>query len=184
MDYLVCYLSVAFVDQGYDISETTMPLIRFWDHGSFDELIAQANKRDIKIVMDLVVNHCSDQHPSSRRRRTYPATMRIISTLWKDRTAHLNLTGAATLAVVCGKLPGTNFLHKFPQDPARLKWQNPRLRQEIYQMVNWWLERSIAGFRIDAINIKKNLTWQSYQPIDQTASGGAAFTARCPASPF
>ena len=91
-----------FVDQGYDISDYYAIDPIFGTMEDFDELIAQADKRDIKIVMDLVVNHCSDQHQWFQERlRIHRDPTLIISILLRVRTVHL-ITGAATLAAVCG----------------------------------------------------------------------------------
>ena len=159
-----------FVDQGYDISDYYAIDPIFGTMEDFDELIAQADKRDIKIVMDLVVNHCSDQHP------WFQAALKDLSSHYADYFYFVespdgppNNWRSYFGGSVWEKLPGTNtyYLHSFHKTQPDLNWQNPRLRQEIYQMVNWWLEKGIAGFRIDAIiNIKKNLTWQSY-PADR-----------------
>ena len=159
-----------FVDQGYDISDYYAIDPIFGTMEDFDELIAQADKRDIKIVMDLVVNHCSDQHP------WFQAALKDLSSHYADYFYFVespdgppNNWRSYFGGSVWEKLPGTNtyYLHSFHKTQPDLNWQNPRLRQEIYQMVNWWLDKGIAGFRIDAIiNIKKNLTWQSY-PADR-----------------
>ncbi|WP_291454657.1 alpha-amylase family glycosyl hydrolase, partial [Abiotrophia sp. HMSC24B09] len=159
-----------FVDQGYDISDYYAIDPIFGTMEDFDELIAQADKRDIKIVMDLVVNHCSDQHP------WFQAALKDLSSHYADYFYFVespdgppNNWRSYFGGSVWEKLPDTNtyYLHSFHKTQPDLNWQNPRLRQEIYQMVNWWLEKGIAGFRIDAIiNIKKNLTWQSY-PADR-----------------
>lgn len=159
-----------FVDQGYDISDYYAIDPIFGTMEDFDELIAQADKRDIKIVMDLVVNHCSDQHP------WFQAALKDLSSHYADYFYFVespdgppNNWRSYFGGSVWEQLPGTNtyYLHSFHKTQPDLNWQNPRLRQEIYQMVNWWLEKGIAGFRIDAIiNIKKNLTWQSY-PADR-----------------
>ena len=160
-----------FVDQGYDISDYYAIDPIFGTMEDFDELIAQADKRDIKIVMDLVVNHCSDQHP------WFQAALKDLSSshyadyfyFVESPDGPPNNWRSYFGGSVWEKLPGTNtyYLHSFHKTQPDLNWQNPRLRQEIYQMVNWWLEKGIAGFRIDAIiNIKKNLTWQSY-PADR-----------------
>ena len=159
-----------FVDQGYDISDYYAIDPIFGTMEDFDELIAQADKRDIKIVMDLVVNHCSDQHP------WFQAALNDLSSHYADYFYFVespdgppNNWRSYFGGSVWEKLPGTNtyYLHSFHKTQPDLNWQNPRLRQEIYQMVNWWLDKGIAGFRIDAIiNIKKNLTWQSY-PADR-----------------
>ena len=159
-----------FVDQGYDISDYYAIDPIFGTMEDFDELIVEADKRDIKIVMDLVINHCSDQH------QWFQEALKDPSGPYADYFYFIespdgppNNWRSYFGGSVWEQLPGTNtyYLHSFHKTQPDLNWQNPRLRQEIYQMVNWWLDKGIAGFRIDAIiNIKKNLTWQSY-PADR-----------------
>lgn len=156
-----------FVDQGYDISDYYAVDPIFGTDQDMDELIAEAKKHEMYIVLDLVVNHCSDQHewfqkalesPDSEYRDYFyfvdspdgpPSNWRSYfgGNMWE-------------------KLPGTDtyYFHSFHKTQPDLNWQNPLVRRKIYDMMNWWFEKGVAGFRIDAIiNIKKDLNWTNYE---------------------
>lgn len=158
-----------FVDQGYDISDYYKIAEEFGTMEEFDELLAEAKKREMYIVMDLVVNHCSDQHEWFRKALADPEgeyADYFYFIKGKDGKAPSNYRsyfgGSAWEPV-----PGTDkyYLHMFAKEQPDLNWENPRLRQEIYKMINWWLEKGLAGFRIDAIiNIKKDLDFPSFEP--------------------
>lgn len=163
-----CYRS-PLADQGYDISDYYDIDPRFGTMEDMDRLIAEAKKRDMYIVMDLVVNHCSDEHewfkkackdPDGKYGRFFylrdkedgklPANWRSYfgGSVWED-------------------LPGTNkqYLHVFHKKQPDLNWENPELREEVYKNINWWLDKGLGGFRIDAIiNIKKALPMHDYEP--------------------
>jgi len=204
-------------DQGYDISDYYNIDPRFGTMEDMDRLLAEAKKRDMYIVMDLVVNHCSDEHawfkkacedPEGQYGQYFylrrlkkaaapdenpaPASNARSSGSEADRQADPStetaaLSGGAQYAVtspdgyvlpcnwrsyfggpVWDKLPGHEdwyYLHVFHKKQPDLNWENPRVREEIYTMINWWLDRGLAGFRIDAIiNIKKALPFRNYAP--------------------
>lgn len=159
-------------DQGYDISDYYNIDPRFGTMDDMDRLIAEAKKRDMYILMDLVVNHCSDEHewfkkacedPDGEYGKYFyiedcpdgklPCNWRSYfgGSVWKPLPGH----------------PDKYYLHMFHKKQPDLNWENPKLRDEIYKMINWWLDKGLAGFRIDAIiNIKKALPWQDY-PADR-----------------
>lgn len=157
-----------FVDQGYDISDYYQIAEEFGTMEEFDELLAEAKKRGMYIVMDLVVNHCSDQHEWFQRALAEPDgeyADYFYFVKGKDGRAPSNYRsyfgGSAWEPV-----PGTDkyYLHMFAKEQPDLNWENPKVRQEIYKMVNWWLAKGLAGFRIDAIiNIKKELDFPSFE---------------------
>lgn len=158
-----------FVDQGYDISDYYKIAEEFGTMEEFDELLLEAKKRDMYIVMDLVVNHCSDKHEWFQKALADPEGEYADYFYFregKDGKAPSNYRsyfgGSAWEPV-----PGTDkyYLHMFAKEQPDLNWENPKVRREIYTMINWWLEKGVAGFRIDAIiNIKKDLDFPSYEP--------------------
>ena len=211
-------------DQGYDISDYYNIDPSFGTMDDMDRLLAEAKKRDLHIVMDLVVNHCSDEHEWFKKacadpegeygQYFYLRKLKKGENLKADTDSEINpvtdpetvcksgeSSGTASVAAgrnrsegektafdVCSpdgfvlpcnwrsyfggpvweKLPGHEdwfYLHVFHKKQPDLNWENPRVREEIYTMINWWLDRGLAGFRIDAIiNIKKALPFRSYAP--------------------
>ncbi len=158
-----------FVDQGYDISDYYKIAEEFGTMEEFDELLAEAKKRGMYILMDLVVNHCSDKHEWFQKALSDPEgeyADYFYFVRGKDGKAPSNYRsyfGGSTWEPV----PGTDkyYLHMFAKEQPDLNWENPKLREEIYKMINWWLEKGLAGFRIDAIiNIKKDLNFPSFAP--------------------
>lgn len=159
-------------DQGYDISDYYNIDPRFGTMDDMDRLIAEAKKRGISILMDLVVNHCSDEHewfkkacedPDGPYGRYFYIEENVDGTKPCNWRSYFG-------GSVWDELPGHPdkwYLHVFHKKQPDLNWENPALREEVYKMVNWWLEKGIAGFRIDAIvNIKKTTEWKSY-PADR-----------------
>ena len=160
-----------FVDQGYDISDYYAIDSVFGTMEDMDELIAEAKKRDMHIVMDLVVNHCSDQHEWFQKAMADPfgeygkyfyimeGKDGLPPTNWRSYFG-----GSAW-----EKVPGYDnlfYLHMFAKEQPDLNWENPVVREEIYKNIRWWLEKGISGFRLDAIiNIKKPLPFCDY-PTD------------------
>ncbi len=159
-------------DQGYDISDYCKIDPRFGTMEDMDELLAEAKKRDMHILMDLVVNHCSDEHEWFRKACEDPdgkyGKYFYIETV-KDGKLPTNWRSYFG-GSVWDKLPGHEdkyYLHLFHKKQPDLNWENKEVREEIYDMINWWLEKGLSGFRIDAIiNIKKVLPWKDY-PADR-----------------
>ena len=161
-------------DEGYDISDYYNIDPRFGSMSDMDELIAEAKKRGIHILMDLVVNHCSDEHiwfkkaceePDGKYGRYF-----YIKDWHKGEKLPCNLR--SYFGGSCwDMLPGHEdkiYFHSFHKKQPDLNWENKEVREEVYRMVNWWLDKGIAGFRIDAIiNIKKKLPFRDY-PVDRT----------------
>ena len=158
-----------FVDQGYDISDYYKIAEEFGTMEEFDELLAEAKKRHMYVLMDLVINHCSDRHEWFQKALAdpygkYAGYFHFVK--GKDGKAPSNYRsyfgGSAWEPV-----PGTDlyYLHMFAKEQPDLNWENPALREEIYKMINWWLDKGLAGFRIDAIiNIKKDPAFPSFEP--------------------
>lgn len=153
-----------FIDQGYDISDYYAIDPLFGTMEDMEELIAEGKKRGISIIMDLVVNHCSSHHEWFQKALADPDGPYADYFYFIESDKEPNNWESYFGGSVWESVPGTNkyYLHSFHKDQPDLNWQNPVLREEIYTMINWWLDKGIAGFRIDAIiNIKKDLEWRS-----------------------
>lgn len=158
-----------FVDQGYDIADYYAIASEFGTMEEFDELLAEAKKRDMYIIMDLVINHCSDKHEWFRKALADPeGEYADYFYFRKGKNGNPPSNYRSYFGGSCWEpVPGTDkyYLHMFAKEQPDLNWENPKLKQEIYNMVNWWLEKGLAGFRIDAIiNIKKNLEFPDFEP--------------------
>lgn len=158
-----------FVDQGYDISDYYAIDPMFGTMGDMEELIKEAKKREMYILMDLVVNHCSDQHEWFKKALQDPEGEYGEYFYIKEGKGNKPPCNWRSYfgGSVWEPIPGTNkyYLHMFAKEQPDLNWENPKLRQEIYKMMNWWLEKGLAGFRIDAIiNIKKDLSFEDMTP--------------------
>ena len=182
LDYLrdlgvdIVWLSPIYVsplaDQGYDIADYYNIDPRFGTMDDMDELLREAHKRDMYILMDLVVNHCSDEHEWFRKAAedpdgTYGKYFYLQRT---DDPSTLCNWRSYFGGSVWDKLPGHDdiyYLHLFHKKQPDLNWENPELREDVYKMINWWLDRGLDGFRLDAIiNIKKALPFRNY-PADR-----------------
>ncbi|WP_445278593.1 alpha-glucosidase [Streptococcus sp. KHUD_013] len=153
-----------FIDQGYDISDYYAIDPLFGTMEDMEELIAEGKKRGIAIIMDLVVNHCSSHHEWFQKALADPDGPYADYFYFIESDKEPNNWESYFGGSVWEPVPGTNkyYLHSFHKDQPDLNWQNPVLREEIYKMINWWLDKGISGFRIDAIiNIKKDLEWRS-----------------------
>jgi oligo-1,6-glucosidase len=143
-------------DNGYDISDYRAIMKEFGTMADFDRLLAGLHQRRIKLFMDLVVNHCSDQHEWFRQARTsrdnpyygyfhwWPAEKGAPPARWShfDEKADAWEWNEATRSY---------YLHYFADSQPDLNWENPRLRREIYDMMRFWLDKGVDGFRLDAI---------------------------------
>ena len=158
-----------FVDQGYDIADYYAIAEQFGTMEDFDELLAEAKKRSIGIIMDLVVNHCSDQHVWFQKALKDPEGeygQCFYFRKGKDGRAPSNYR--SYFGGNCWEpVKGTDYyyFHMFAKEQPDLNWENPKVRESVYRMVNWWLDKGLAGFRIDAIiNIKKDLAFPDLEP--------------------
>ena len=160
-------------DQGYDIADYYAIDPRFGTMKDMDRLIAEAKKRDMYILMDLVVNHCSDEHEWFQKAVQDPegkyGNFFYIEDKKDDRTPcnWRSYFGGS----VWEELPGHSdkqYLHLFHKKQPDLNWENPEVREEVFKNIRWWMEKGLGGFRIDAIiNIKKKLPFQDY-PADRS----------------
>ena len=138
------------VDNGYDISDYTGINPLFGTLDDFDELIAEAKARDIKIVMDLVFNHSSDKHPwfiESKSSRDNPKADWYI---WRDEKTNWRGIFGGSAWTFCEER-GQYYLHTFAKEQPDLNWENPDVRRALFDAANFWLDRGVGGFRIDAI---------------------------------
>ena len=182
LDYLkdlgvdIVWLSPIYVsplaDQGYDIADYYNIDPRFGTMEDMDELLSEAKKRDMYILMDLVVNHCSDEHEWFKKACEDPdgpyGKFFYIKDIvdGKYPCNWRSYFGGPVWEPLPGR-PDKCYLHVFHKKQPDLNWENPALREEVYKMINWWLDKGLAGFRIDAIiNIKKALPFRDY-PADR-----------------
>lgn len=147
-------------DNGYDISDYRDILEEFGTMEDFDNLLLETHKRGMKLIIDLVINHTSDEHPwfiEARESKDSPKRDWYIWREGKDNEEPNNwesiFKGSAWEK--CEKTD-EYYLHLFSKKQPDLNWENEEMRKEIYNMMNWWLDKGIDGFRVDAIShIKK-----------------------------
>lgn len=144
-------------DNGYDISDYRDIMDDFGTMEDFDRLLAEAHRHHIRIVMDLVVNHTSDEHAwfiESRSSRENPYRDYYI---WKEPKdgKEPNNWGAwfGGSAWELDEKTGMYYLHCFSRKQPDLNWENPKVRDEVFDMMNWWCEKGIDGFRMDVISM-------------------------------
>jgi len=139
-------------DNGYDIADYQAIAAIFGTMEDMDQLIAKAKKRDIRIIMDLVVNHTSDEHAwfveacenSDSPERDYY--------IWRDEPNDLESIFSGS-AWEYDEKSGQYYLHFFSKKQPDLNWENEKLRQKIYEMMNFWIDKGIGGFRMDVIDM-------------------------------
>ena len=163
-------------DNGYDISDYYDVNPEFGTKENLEKLITETEKRGIKVILDLVINHTSDEHewflealknPESKYRNYYifkRGENGLPPTNWRSHF------GGSAWEKVEGEADENGnemyYLHLFTKKQPDLNWENPEVRKELYEMVNYWLEKGIAGFRVDAINsIKKDARYLDL-PVD------------------
>ena len=173
-------------DNGYDISDYYDVNPEFGTKEDLEKLIAEAEKRGIKVILDLVINHTSDEHewflealknPESKYRNYYifkRGKNGLPPTNWRSHF------GGSAWEKVEGEADENGnemyYLHLFTKKQPDLNWENPEVREELYKMVNYWLEKGIAGFRVDAINsIKKD---ENYLDLPVDGADGLAYNVK------
>lgn len=139
-------------DNGYDIANYEAIADIFGDMSDMDELLAEAKKRDIQIVMDLVVNHTSDEHAWFIEARDNPESPERDFYIWRNEPNELTSIFSGS-AWEYDEPSGQYYLHIFSKRQPDLNWENPQLRQKIYDMMDFWIDKGIGGFRMDAIDI-------------------------------
>lgn len=147
-------------DNGYDISDYQAIMDEFGTMADFDELLHEVHQRGMKLILDLVINHTSDEHPWFIESRSSKASPKRDWYIWrdgKDGKAPNNwesIFGGS--AWKYDELTDQYFMHLFSERMPDLNWENPEVRDALAQTVDWWLEKGIDGFRVDAIShIKK-----------------------------
>ena len=145
-------------DGGYDISDYQAIMDEFGTMEDFDHLLAAAHERGIKIVMDLVVNHSSDEHKwfiESRKSVDNPYRDYYIWRPAKEDGSLPNNWGSCFSgpAWEYDKTTDMYFLHLFSKKQPDLNWDNPAVRQDVFDMMNWWLKKGVDGFRMDVISL-------------------------------
>ena len=151
-------------DNGYDISDYRDIMTEFGTMEDFDRMLAAAHARGIKIVMDLVVNHTSDEHKwfiESRKSKDNPYRDYYI---WKDpKDGHEPTNWGSNFSGSAWKFDETTgqyYLHLFSEKQPDLNWENPKVRDAVYDMMTWWCDKGIDGFRMDVISMISKV--QSY----------------------
>ena len=145
-------------DNGYDISDYQYIMDEFGTMEDFDRMLATAHEKGIKIMMDLVVNHTSDEHKwfiESRKSTDNPYRDYYIWRPAKEDGSLPNNWGSCFSgpAWEYDKTTDMYFLHLFSKKQPDLNWDNPVVRQEVFDMMNWWLEKGVDGFRMDVISL-------------------------------
>jgi oligo-1,6-glucosidase len=144
-------------DNGYDISDYQDIMDEFGTLADWDELLAEMHKRGIKLVMDLVVNHTSDEHPwfrESRKSKDNPYRDYYIWRPPKNGAEPNNwVSFFSSSAWQYDDVAGEYYLHLFTKKQPDLNWENPKVRDEVFKMMEWWLNKGIDGFRMDVINL-------------------------------
>ena len=143
-------------DNGYDISDYQDIDPMFGTMGDMEELIAQAGRRNIRILMDLVLNHTSDEHPWFQEAKKSKDNPYHDYYVWRDGSPEEapNDMKAAFGGSAWEWVPqiGQYYFHQFSVKQPDLNWENPKVRREIYDMILWWMEKGVGGFRLDVID--------------------------------
>lgn len=144
-------------DNGYDISDYRAIMDELGTMADWEEMLAGMHRRGIRLVMDLVVNHTSDEHPwfvESRASRSSPYRDYYI---WRPpregREPNNWASHFSGSAWQLDEATGEYYLHLFSRKQPDLNWENPRVRAEIWEMMRWWLDKGVDGFRMDVINM-------------------------------
>ena len=145
------------IDNGYDISAYYGVMEKAGDMDTLERLIAEVHQRDMKIIMDLVVNHTSDQHPWFLESASSKENPKRDWYIWKDPKdggVPNNWRSYFTPSVwEFDERTGQYYMHSFAIEQPDLNWENPEVRHAIYDMMHFWLKKGIDGFRMDVINL-------------------------------
>ena len=147
-------------DNGYDISDYQAIMSDFGTMDDFDELLREVHKRDMKLILDLVINHTSDEHPWFLESKSSKDSAKRDWYIWRDGKDGAEPNNWESIfsgsAWEYDDETDQYFLHLFSKRQPDLNWENKEMRQALYNTVNWWLDKGIDGFRVDAIShIKK-----------------------------
>ncbi|WP_252250339.1 alpha-glucosidase [Clostridium sp. ZBS13] len=152
-------------DNGYDISDYQDIMEDFGRMADFDELLTKVHKRGMKLIIDLVINHTSDEHKWFVESKSSKDSPKRDWYVWKEGKDGSEPNNWESIfkgsAWEYDENTEEYFLHLFSKRQPDLNWENPEVRNELYKMVNWWLDKGIDGFRVDAIShIKKDQTFE------------------------
>ncbi len=147
-------------DNGYDISDYQDIMDEFGTMEDFDALLDEVHKRDMKLIIDLVINHTSDEHPWFVESRSSKDNPKRDWYIWHDGKDGAEPNNWESIfngsAWEYDEVTGQYYLHLFSRKQPDLNWENKEVREVLYDTVNWWLDKGIDGFRVDAIShIKK-----------------------------
>ena len=144
-------------DNGYDISDYQAVMKDFGTMADFDRMLEEIHARGMKLVMDLVVNHTSDEHPWFQESRKGKDNLYRDYYIWKKPKEGKEPNNWGSCfggpAWEYEESSGEYYLHLFSVKQPDLNWENPQVRQEVYRMMNWWLDKGVDGFRMDVISL-------------------------------
>lgn len=144
-------------DMGYDIRDYEKITAEFGTMEDFDRLVAELHQRDIKLIMDLVVNHSSDEHAWFVESRKSKENAYRDYYIWRDGTDGREPNNWASFFTPSAWSYDENtaqwYLHLFSEKQPDLNWENPKLREEVYAMMNRWFDKGVDGFRMDVISL-------------------------------
>lgn len=165
-------------DNGYDISDYYEINPEFGNMEDFDQLVKECEKRDIKIMMDMVLNHTSDEHPWFKEAIENPDSKYHDYYIFKQSKEAPNNWRSQFGGSAWEKVQGRDeyYLHSFHKKQPDLNWENHEMRQDIYKMINWWISKGIKAFRLDVINhLKKD---QSFKSLESDGKDGLVKIAK------
>ncbi len=143
-------------DNGYDISDYQDIMSDFGTMEDFNELLSEIHKRNMKIIIDLVINHTSDEHPWFIESRSSKQSPKRDWYIWREGKDNKEPNNWESIfkgsAWEYDENTKEYYLHLFSKKQPDLNWENEDMRNEIYKMINWWLDKGIDGFRVDAIS--------------------------------
>ena len=144
-------------DNGYDISDYQAVMKNFGTMADFDRMLEEIHARGMKLVMDLVVNHTSDEHPWFQESRKSKDNLYRDYYIWKKPKEGKEPNNWGSCfggpAWEYEESSGEYYLHLFSVKQPDLNWENPQVRREVYRMMNWWLDKGVDGFRMDVISL-------------------------------
>ncbi|WP_427181248.1 glycoside hydrolase family 13 protein [Paenibacillus sp. TC-CSREp1] len=143
-------------DNGYDISDYCSIMDEFGTMDDFDQLLQEVHRRGMKLIMDLVINHTSDEHPWFIESRSSLDNPKRDWYIWREGRNEEEPNNWESIfggsAWQYDETTGQYYLHLFSKKQPDLNWANAEVRKSIYQMMNWWMDKGIDGFRVDAIS--------------------------------
>lgn len=157
-------------DNGYDISDYQAIMDEFGTMEDFDALLDEVHRRGMKLILDLVINHTSDEHPWFIESRSSKINEKRDWYIWRDSKDGKEPNNWSSIfngtAWELDEETQQYYLHLFSKKQPDLNWENEAVRHALYSMVNWWLDKGIDGFRVDAIShIKKDVTFSDMESI-------------------